>query len=56
MVIIVFQHNNIINNKNKHYISRCEKILKNGNQCKCKIFDSDRNLCKRHYNILIKNN
>ena len=32
-------------------ICYCKQILKNGNNCKFKIFDFDSNLCKRHYNI-----
>ena len=29
----------------------CTKILKNGNRCKCKVFDDETRLCKRHYNL-----
>ena len=34
---------------------RCSKILKNGNRCKCNVFDKETKLCKRHFNLL-KNN
>lgn len=49
------QHNNIINKNNakvkKEEKGRCCKILKNGNQCKLKIYDEERKLCKRHCNM-----
>ena len=32
-------------------IEPCKQILKNGNPCKCKLFDINAQLCKRHYNL-----
>lgn len=43
-----FQHKNM---KRKTNSEICTQILKNGNQCKCKVYDSDTQLCKRHFNI-----
>ena len=31
--------------------NNCSKILKNGNRCKCKIFNIEDQLCKRHFNL-----
>ena len=33
----------------------CKHILKNGNNCKFKCFNKEDGLCKRHYNMNIKN-
>lgn len=49
--IFCYQHYNKSKSTNK---LPCSKILKNGNQCKCKMYDSESKLCKRHYNILNK--
>ena len=37
--------------KKKETQNICTKILKNGNRCKCKVFDDETRLCKRHYNL-----
>tara|TARA_Y100000389_G_scaffold204442_1_gene257008 strand:+ start:31431 stop:31985 length:555 start_codon:yes stop_codon:yes gene_type:complete len=38
-------------NENTESICYCKQILKNGNNCKYKVFDKESQLCKRHYNL-----
>ena len=59
--IYCFKHEKQLANKEEKKASSketnivyCSKVLKNGNTCKCKMFDVDTQLCKRHYNL--KNN
>ena len=49
------QHYKSEYNKKENNKCRCNKILKNGNQCKFNVFDNNNQLCKRHYNLSIKN-
>ena len=54
----VYQNNSVNVLTNKKEIKpeeRCIKITVKGHQCKCKIFDKETKLCKRHYNLLNKN-
>ena len=51
--IYCFQHEKQLSKKlnlakDIHY---CTQTLKNGNPCKYKVFDTDSQLCKRHYNL-----
>lgn len=53
----VYQNNSVSILTNKKEIKpeeRCIKITVKGHQCKCRIFDKETKLCKRHYNLLKK--
>ena len=51
--VYCFNHRNIrFRMKKENKESKiCTQILKNGNPCKCKVFDEESGLCKRHYNL-----
>lgn len=53
----VYQNNSVNVLTNKKEIKPEERCIKNtvkGHQCKCRIFDKETKLCKRHYNLLNK--
>lgn len=53
--IYCFNHHNNILKKEQKILDNsnniCIQKLKNGKPCKCKIYDNETNLCKRHFNI-----
>tara|TARA_B100001142_G_C14291131_1_gene638998 strand:+ start:425 stop:961 length:537 start_codon:yes stop_codon:yes gene_type:complete len=46
-----FQHKSIMEKRSLNNDITCIQQLKNGNPCKCKVFDMKEQLCKRHYNL-----